>query len=172
MGLDVDVWDIDRDARLWPGGTPAIAHPPCRTWGRLRHFATKAPPDEHALALLALALVRQYGGIVEHPQGSQLWPEAGLPQPGKQRDEYGGWTLGIDQWWWGHRAQKRTLLYFVGIPPKAVQVPLRLGEPTHVVQSRKRTGSLPHIAKAEREQTPLALAIWLVALARIIEERR
>jgi hypothetical protein len=28
-----DVWDIDRDARNWPGGAPIVGHPPCRAWG-------------------------------------------------------------------------------------------------------------------------------------------
>lgn len=35
----VDCWDIGRDARQWPGGSPLIAHPPCRAWGQLHHMA-------------------------------------------------------------------------------------------------------------------------------------
>ena len=48
----------------------------------------------------------------------------------------------------------------------AAPLPLRLDEPTHVVQSRKRTGSRPHITKAEREHTPPELADWLCHVAR------
>ena len=40
-----------------------------------------------------------------------------------------------------------------------------MDEPTHVVQSRKRTGYRPHITKAEREHTPPELAKWLAELA-------
>lgn len=49
---DCDVWDAERDARRWPGGCTVVAHPPCRAWGRLRHFA-RPRPDEKALGLWA-----------------------------------------------------------------------------------------------------------------------
>ena len=161
---ECDVWDAERDARTWPGGCPVVAHPPCRAWGRLRHFA-KPRPDEKALALWAIEQVRKFGGVLEHPASSTLWPVAGLPAPGK-RDQWGGWTLPIHQHCWGHRAKKETLLYIVGCEPTNVPpLPYRMDEPTHVVQSPKRTGHRPHITKAEREHTPPELARWLVALA-------
>ena len=162
---DTDVWDVERDARRWPGGAPVVAHPPCRAWGRLRHFA-RPRRGERLLATWAVRQVRQFGGVLEHPASSTLWPRAGLPAPGK-RDKFGGWTLPIHQQWWGHKAQKATLLYIVGCQPADVpRMPLVLGEASHVVQSRKRADCRPHISKAEREHTPPDLAVWLVELAR------
>ncbi len=159
-----DVWDIERDATRWPGGVPVVAHPPCRAWGRLRHFSNPRP-GEKELALWAVDQVRQFGGVLEHPSASTLWPAAGLPAPGK-RDAWGGWTLPVHQNWWGHRAEKCTLLYIVGCEPSDIPaLPLVLGEASHVVQSRKRAGSRPHISKSEREHTPPAFAKWLFDLA-------
>lgn len=160
-----DVYDIDRDARTFPGGMPAVCHPPCRAWGRLRHFA-KPRPDEKALALFAVDAIRNNGGVLEHPDTSTLWKEAGLPLPG-QRDSWGGHSILVNQHWFGHRAEKRTLLYIVGCEPRDLPpLPIRLDEPTHVVQSRKRQDYRPHISKAEREHTPLAFAEWLCEVAR------
>jgi hypothetical protein len=161
----VDVWDKERDARNWPGGCPVIAHPPCRAWGQLRAFA-RPEPGEKELALLAVRLVRENGGVLEHPARSTLWPVAGLPEPG-ERDKWGGWTLPMPQFWLGHRADKATRLYIVGCQPTNMPtLPLKLGEPSHVIQSRKRD-SRPHVTRAEREATPKPFAEWLVEVARL-----
>lgn len=166
-----DVWDAEREARNWGGGCQVIAHPPCRAWGRLRHFA-KPRHDEKALALFAVEQVRRFGGVLEHPEASTLWAAAGLPLPRCGRDEFGGWTLPISQFWWGHRAEKKTWLYIVGCEPGSIPVmPLALGEAPCVIGlwsgRDKRPGMWrKEISKAEREHTPGKLALWLVDLAK------
>ncbi len=167
---ECDVWDIERDARDWPGGCPVVAHPPCRAWGSLRRFA-KPRKNERHLATFALRQVRAFGGVLEHPAASRLWPRCGLPKPGAGRDKYGCWTLGITQHWWGHRATKATLLYVCGVAPADIpDMPaLRLGEGTHVIKRDSRGWQgrprRPHVTKTEREHTPVELARWLVDLA-------
>lgn len=160
-----DVWDAERNALNWPGGAPVVAHPPCRAWGRLRQFA-KPRADEKSLATWAVAQVRRFGGVLEHPEGSTLWEAAGLPAPGK-RDAFGGWTLGIHQHEFGHRAEKATLLYIVGCEPANLpEMPLRLDDPTHCIRPTKSYPRKPSVTKAEREHTPPALCAWLVEVAR------
>ena len=166
-----DVYDIERDARTWPGGCPVVAHPPCRAWGRLRHFA-KPRHDERDLGLWAVDRVRKYGGVLEHPASSTLFNAMGIPKPGEKADKWGGWTLPVSQNWWGHRAEKKTWLYIVGIVPAQMPVlPLVLGEASHTISSsgRRADGSRlkarPEVTKAEREHTPPELALWLVDLA-------
>jgi hypothetical protein len=150
-----DVWDEARDARNYAGPWPVVAHPPCRAWGRLRQFA-KPHPDEKQLALRAVELVRRYGGVLEHPFGSSLWGAAGLPVPG-QFDAYGGWTVLVDQGWWGHHAPKPTWLYVVGLPRHHLD-----GLP---VESLRRAGRTLSMTKADRERTPRLFAEFLVRLA-------
>ncbi len=163
----VDVWDKERDARKWQGGRPIIAHPPCRAWGRLRHCA-KAPPGEKALALWAVSQVRKYGGVLEHPMHSTLWSEAGLPAEG-MKDAHGGFTIIVDQFWFGHRARKRTLLYICGCKPSDVpKMPIRLGEAPCTVglySGRDKRTCRPSIAKREYDATPEPFAKWLVQVA-------
>lgn len=170
-----DVWDAERDARRWPGGLPVIAHPPCRTWGTLAHLF-EHPAGERDLAPWAVEQVRKFGGVLEHPSKSRLWPEIGLPPIG-ERDEFGGWTLAIHQSDFGRRAQKKTRLYVVGCEPQDVPaMPIVLGKSTHVI-SQNRTlpgggrlrkgmpGWRPDVSEAEQEHAPPALAAWLVDLA-------
>lgn len=167
-----DVWDIERDARQWPGGAPVVAHPPCRAWGRLRQFA-KPRPDEKELALYAIKQVRKYGGVLEHPKASTLWKAAGLPLPGEGYDPHGGWTLEVLQFWWGHKAEKATWLYICGVRQHQIPpIPFVMGgAPCVVGYSKRRKGNIPHrsrrpeISKADRERTPIAFAEWLCALA-------
>ena len=86
-----DVWDMDRDARKFPGGMPIVGHPPCRAWGQLRHLAVVKPrADEKALAPWCIQKIRENGGVLEHPKGSSLWPVLGLPEPNGLPDEWGG----------------------------------------------------------------------------------
>jgi hypothetical protein len=170
-----DVWDKARDAMRWSGGSPVIAHPPCRAWGQLRMLANPEP-GEKQLALKAVEWVREFGGVLEHPKNSTLWPAAGLPAPGRV-DEFGGWTLPVYQMWWGHKAEKATYLYIVGCSPADIpEIPFILGNASHVCGSpgRRADGSRlhkgdagwrPEITKAEREHTPPLLSEWLVELA-------
>lgn len=174
-----DVRDAQRDARNWAGGAPIVGHPPCRGWGTMSHLATNATPDEIALGPWCVDRIRENGGVLEHPKRSKLWPRMSLPR-GPERDAWGGWTLPIFQSWFGHRAEKATLLYIVGCEPANVPpFPLVLGHATHVItQYRKDAGPggrrlrkgdpgwRPEVSDAEREHTPLALASWLIDLAR------
>jgi len=163
----VEVYDMERDARTYDGPHPVVAHPPCRSWASLRHGA-KPRADERNLARLAVALVREFGGVLEHPQFTTLWKAQQMPE-GQERDQYGGWTLYVQQHWWGHRAQKKTRLYVVGCEPREIpDMPMVLGDATHTVglwSGRDRATCRPSIAKHEYEHTPEAFARWLVLLA-------
>jgi hypothetical protein len=168
----VEVYDKDRDAKSFPGGMPIVAHPPCAQWGRLRYFARK-DVDEKALATWAVDQVREHGGVLEHPVGSSLWREKGLPAAGK-RDSFGGFTLPVHQNWFGHRARKPTLLYIVGVEPRELPaMPLSISPPTATIETeiRGRLGALPAVSRAERSATPRPFAEWLVAVARSTKER-
>lgn len=167
----VDVWDMERDARKYRGAGPVVAHPPCRAWGNLRMMA-KPRPDEKQLALYSVNQVRLNGGVLEHPAGSTLWPVAGLPEPG-ERDAWGGFTIIVPQFWWGHLADKATRLYICGCGPGDLPpVPMVLGEePRTMASTRKELVAAglqkPELLKKDREKTPPAFAAWLVEVARI-----
>lgn len=150
---DVDCYDLERDALSWPGGCPGVFHPPCRAWGQLSHFA-KPRPGERELALWSMDKVREFGGVVEHPYASRLWDEARCLGFGI-RDRFGGVLLPVFQSWWGHRAPKKTCFYVVGPVP---ELPFFIGF--------SATTTVERMGQAEREHTPVALATWLVAVAR------
>lgn len=124
----VDPWDEARDARMYPGPYPVVAHPPCQRWGKLwagqplwikRTGERKRKGDDGGCFKSALFDVRRWGGVLEHPWGSHAWQHFCLAKPPRSggwivADEYGGWTCCVEQGRYGHYARKPTLLYAVG----------------------------------------------------------
>ena len=164
-----DVYDINRDARTFCKKMPVIAHPPCRAWGMLSHMANPRE-GEKQLAYLALAQVRLNGGILEHPAGSRLWKEAPLPLPGGGKDEFGGYTIEIDQFDFGHVAHKNTKLYICGI--NKVNLPPM---PSKNLASTDRSicGNVKGTKRCtqyQREYTPDGLIEWLTELCKRIKK--
>lgn len=126
---DVDPWDEDRDARLYAGPWPVVAHPPCARWSVLWPLVKAAcglePGEDGGCFDAALRAVRTYGGVLEHPALTLAWKRYGLPRPSP-----GGWTSSmfdpgytteVSQAAYGHRARKRTWLYYVGPDPPALK---------------------------------------------------
>ena len=158
-----DVWDKVRDARRWAGGSPVVAHPPCRAWGALAHMA-KPRKDEKSLAFFSVSQVQKFGGVLEHPLASKLWAVAKLPAVGR-RDRHGGITIIVDQFWFGHVAHKWTRLYICGADGDMPPMPIRFGAAPKTITGIK--GQPGHrCTDAEREHTPPDFALWLVELAK------
>lgn len=122
--LAAEWFDEARDATTYTGSLPVVAHPPCGPWGRLHTFCKK--PHEARLGPIAVEQVRRFGGVLEHPAYSKLWPHCDLPPPGNLwPDEYGGRSYVIAQGDFGHPAPKLTWLYAVGlVVPEFVRQPV------------------------------------------------
>ncbi len=72
---DVDPWDEARDARKYAGPHPVVCHSPCERWGRYWGGGPSAKVkrikgDDDGCFELALAAVRKWGGVLEHPEAS------------------------------------------------------------------------------------------------------
>lgn len=184
-GLEgVDPWDEARDARTYAGPHPVVAHPPCERWGR---YATGGPSarvrrvkgDDGGCFAAALASVRRWGGVLEHPEASGAWPAHGLIAPPRSggwvvADDCGGWTCCVAQGHYGHRAQKLTWLYAHGVElPSLRWGPargrVRLDEGFHSAEERRRairTGVCQRLSARQRAATPEAFRDLLLAIVR------
>lgn len=123
----VDPWDEKRDARKYDGPHPVVAHPPCQRWGDMwmgsplviaRTGVRKQLGDDGGCFEAALASVRKWGGVLEHPEGSRAWGVFGLNKPPRDggwiaADAEGGWTCRVEQVAYGHVVRKPTWLYAV-----------------------------------------------------------
>jgi hypothetical protein len=177
-GLDgVEVWDESRDARLYAGPWPVVAHPPCNKWSPLAYINASRFPDYHigddaGCFSAALHAVRTFGGVLEHPAGSRAWCAFTLsrPQRGYWRaplEDTSGWVTEVDQGVYGHRARKRTWLYYIGPEPPALD--WREAESDVIVSGflhHAGTDESRRVRPKEASSTPPAFRDVLLAMAR------
>ena len=185
---DVDPWDVTRDARRYSGPHPVVAHPPCQLWVNLaavnwKRYQRELPAwypggyDGGCFAS-ALSLVRRYGGVLEHPADSHAWSAHRLRRPGAS-----GWSLAWDLWdfasgkssgryevvcevWqsaYGHKARKRTWLFYAG-DVRPYDLNWRREPGAHQVGWFDR--NKPTLGKKEASATPPAFRDALLDLAR------
>lgn len=184
FGLDgVDPWDASRDARLYAGPYPVVAHPPCERWGKYATGGPAAPRtrtrgDDGGCFAAALASVREWGGVLEHPQGSAAWAAHGLTTPPRaggwvSAGDWRGWTCCVEQGHYGHPARKATWLYAVGcdLPdlPRGPAPETWRGDTTRSERWRARAekdGVCVLLSRKQRAATPRAFRDLLVAMAR------
>lgn len=185
-GLDgVDPWPESRDARLYAGPWPVVAHPPCARWTNIGKSAwarygrpeRMRPGNDGGCFAAALAAVRKWGGVLEHPAFSAAYAAHGLKEPPLnggwiRADLLDGWTCCVAQQHYGHRARKLTWLYAVnterprltwGLPK--VRAAVQCGG----TDSRGRFRNLPAAGKRELAATPPEFRDLLVAMARTVE---
>lgn len=186
LGLDgVEVWDEARDARLYSGPWPVVAHPPCSTWCQLARvnearYGHKVGDDGGCFET-ALDIVNEFGGVLEHPAESIAFRAFGIlrPHPGSwQRSIQGYWITEVNQSAYGHRARKRTWLYYVGRPMRGRHFtpPPSLDwsdpEPRAWVSYMTNHGdtSLPRLSKREAKATPILFRDLLLSMARSVRQ--
>jgi hypothetical protein len=179
----VDPWDISRDARLYSGPNHVVAHPPCQRWGRYWSGGPsvkvrKELGSDDGCFASAVASVRRWGGVLEHPEASHAWDTFGLMRPPKTGGWVRcvqGWTCCVEQGNYGHRARKATWLYaVVSNPPELIwgeSVGERLDEGFHNAEERRAAraaGVVPRkrLTTSENLATPLPFRDLLLAIAR------
>lgn len=172
-GIDgVDPWPESRDARLYAGPHPVVAHPPCARWCQLAsvnqaRYGQKIGYDGGCFEA-ALAAVRRWGGVLEHPAYSLAWPAFGLARPVRgawSRDLFGGWTTEVSQSAYGHKARKRTWLYYVGTEPPSLDWRDPPGEAWVSWGDHDRYPDVKRLSKKEAKATPAPFRNLLLSLA-------
>ena len=176
----VDCWDEKRDARKYDGALPVVAHPPCQLWGRFAHVnyarwggEHNRPGNDGGCFASALANVRRCGGVLEHPAFSDAWKAYGLPRPvhrGWQESEFMSceWVCEVWQSAYGHKANKRTWLFYSGpMCPAEMRWERPIG--THQIgfhDQRGKAANKPTVSGRAASATPPDFAAALLSLAR------
>lgn len=174
---DVDPWDEARDARLYAGPHPVVAHPPCSRWCRLAGLVEARwghrRGDDGGCFEAALKAVRTWGGVLEHPAYSDAWSAFDLPHPprhgGWVRSLWGGWSTHVEQGRYGHVAKKATWLYAVGVELPALRwgyVPDRSPGLVSWCRNHNPHDTRPRVGKRAASRTPVEFRDVLLGMAR------
>ena len=172
---NVDAWDKERDARLYTGPWPVIAHPPCQLWNAMANVnylrwggEHNRPGNDGGCFQAALSAVNKFGGVLEHPAKSQAWEKYGLTKPkevGWQRSG-SGWVCEVWQSAYGHRARKATWLYCCcETKPRELKWERFAG--THQIgfpDQRGKAHNKPTLRKREANSTPIQFRDALIAI--------
>ncbi len=179
----VEVWDEARDARLYAGPWPVVAHPPCNHWCQLasvnaaRYESFEIGADGGCFEA-ALSSVRRFGGVLEHPALTLAWRHYELLRPSRGYWQKGlplgdeGWVTEVSQSAYGCPARKRTWLYYVGPEPPLLDWSDPAGEA--VIGGGIHSGECVgrrKIEKREASATPTAFRDELLAIARTASAR-
>jgi len=174
---EVDPWDFKRDARKYKGPLPVVAHPPCQLWGRFAHVnyarwggEHNRPGNDGGCFASALASVRRWGGVLEHPAFSDAWSAYSLSKPtaiGWRKCADSEWTCEVWQSAYGHKANKRTWIYYVG---QKTPVDFLWDRPvgTHQIgfhDQRGKERNKPTISGKAASATPIKFRDALLSLA-------
>lgn len=173
----VDAWPESRDARLYDGPFPVVAHPPCQLWGALAavNYARwggehNRPGNDDGCFYSALQSVRRFGGVLEHPAKSRAFAAHGIDKPlgiGWTKTSCGGYVCEVWQSAYGHRANKATWLYYFGEQaPHALRLSRPIG--THQIGFHDKRGkdrNKPALSKREANATPYEFRDELINLA-------
>ena len=168
---NVDPWDEARDARLYAGPYPVVAHPPCARWGRYWYGGPMLHKQGRRLNLgddggcfaAAFEAVREWGGVIEHPEASYAWPAFGIPKPPSAGGWVGcldgGWTCCVEQGHYGHRARKATWLYVYGTVPSPLiwgksDAGVRVDQGFHSKEERRRVQRLGTLRATGSDRMP------------------
>lgn len=173
---DVEVWDEARDARLYDGPHPVVAHPPCARWCQLASVnrARWGTPigDDGGCFASAFAVVNRYGGVLEHPADSIAFHHFGLPKPRRGSWQNALWGCGfvteVSQNAYGHRARKRTWLYAVGTILPSLDWSDRPAELVVGAGIHRSIAAGRRLPELEALATPLPFRDLLLELARSV----
>ena len=172
----VDKWPESRDARLYNGSLPVVAHPPCQRYGSLGNVnyirwggEHNRPLNDKGCFASALASVNCWGGVLEHPANSQAWPVYNLNIPSNKGWKRSGigWVCEVWQSAYGHRARKRTWLYFCG-KSKPEELNWSKNAGTHQIGNYDKRGkdkNKPTLSQYESNATPIEFRDILLDLA-------
>lgn len=181
---NVDAWDKKRDARLYAGPWPVVAHPPCARWCRLAGLVEARwghrRGEDGGCFESAIDAVRRWGGVLEHPAYSDAWAAFGLPSPdrrgGWQRDIFGGWSAHVEQCRYGHPAKKATWLYAYGVDVPSLRWGFTPDQQCQALVSwcGNHVGSgevRPRVGKDSAARTPPAFRDVLLSIAATARHR-